>query len=217
MSFTDCRCIRCASCLSSHAAQRVLQPHVHSASIQALQCIGAMPESDAEEPLHKLVLQSSVCLPVRSVLATSPDDGLIECIPSMALANVIAEHRSIARYLALHNLDPDGAAPLHSTGTLRMGVDEHWAVGFKTGSLLILHAQRAAQQRLSGVQLRQDDRSAELKCRPVLMFSSSYNAIVRSHASHINLTQEDWPLVLHLVLGQQSTLCNVPCTARGAM
>lgn len=49
---------------------------------------------------------------VRSVLATSPDDGLIECIPSMALANVIAEHRSIARYLALHNPDPEGARPL---------------------------------------------------------------------------------------------------------
>lgn len=45
----------------------------------------------------------------RRVLATSPDDGLIECVPSMALANVIAEHRSIARYLALHNPDPEGA------------------------------------------------------------------------------------------------------------
>ncbi|KAK9832006.1 hypothetical protein WJX81_007953 [Elliptochloris bilobata] len=44
------------------------------------------------------------------VLATSPDDGLIECIPSMALATVIAEHRSITRYLALHNPDPE--APL---------------------------------------------------------------------------------------------------------
>ena len=43
------------------------------------------------------------------MLATSPDDGLIECVPSMALANVIAEHRSIARYLALHNPDPEGA------------------------------------------------------------------------------------------------------------
>ena len=56
-------------------------------------------------------MQKHVCLPVRSVLATSPDDGLIECIPSMALANVIAEHRSIARYLALHNADSEGAAP----------------------------------------------------------------------------------------------------------
>lgn len=44
------------------------------------------------------------------MLATSPDDGLIECIPSMALANVISEHRSITRYLALHNPDPEGMA-----------------------------------------------------------------------------------------------------------
>lgn len=43
------------------------------------------------------------------MLATSPDDGLIECVPSMALATVIAEHRSITRYLALHNPDPEGA------------------------------------------------------------------------------------------------------------
>lgn len=61
------------------------------------------------------VLQRGLCITVRSVLATSPDDGLIECIPSMALANVIAEHRSIARYLALHNPDPEGARPFSST------------------------------------------------------------------------------------------------------
>ena len=75
-----------------------------------MSCINTMPKRHANltrPPFHA----QNVCLPVRSVLATSPDDGLIECIPSMALANVIAEHRSIARYLALHSPDPEGARP----------------------------------------------------------------------------------------------------------
>ena len=46
---------------------------------------------------------------VRRVLPTSPEDGLIECIPSTALARVLAEHKSIHRYWALYNADPSGA------------------------------------------------------------------------------------------------------------
>ncbi|BDA44872.1 phosphatidylinositol 3-kinase VPS34 [Coccomyxa sp. Obi] len=42
------------------------------------------------------------------VLPTSAEDGLIECVPSMALARVIAEHKSIHRYWALYNADPSG-------------------------------------------------------------------------------------------------------------
>ncbi|CAK0784160.1 hypothetical protein CVIRNUC_007363 [Coccomyxa viridis] len=42
------------------------------------------------------------------VLPTSPEDGLIECIPSTALARVLAEHKSIHRYWALYNADPSG-------------------------------------------------------------------------------------------------------------
>ncbi len=44
------------------------------------------------------------------VLPTSAEDGLIECVPSMALARVIAEHKSIHRYWALYNADPSGAS-----------------------------------------------------------------------------------------------------------
>lgn len=46
-----------------------------------------------------------------SVLPTNVDDGLIECItPSTALAKVLAEHRSIHRYLAQFHPDPSGEA-----------------------------------------------------------------------------------------------------------
>ncbi|KAK9811578.1 hypothetical protein WJX72_006428 [[Myrmecia] bisecta] len=42
------------------------------------------------------------------VLPTSSDDGLIECVPSTALAKVLAEHRSIHRFLAERHPDPTG-------------------------------------------------------------------------------------------------------------
>lgn len=46
---------------------------------------------------------------VCSVLPTNVDDGLVECIlPSTALARVLAEHRSIHRYLAQFHPDPEG-------------------------------------------------------------------------------------------------------------
>lgn len=44
-----------------------------------------------------------------SVLATSADDGIIECVPRChALARVLAEHRSIIKYLAQFHPDPSG-------------------------------------------------------------------------------------------------------------
>ena len=43
------------------------------------------------------------------VLATSTSDGLIEFVPSTPLARVLAECRSIHRYLAMHHPDPAGA------------------------------------------------------------------------------------------------------------
>ena len=43
------------------------------------------------------------------VLPTNVDDGMIECImPSTALARVLADHRSIHRYLAQFHPDPSG-------------------------------------------------------------------------------------------------------------
>ena len=47
-------------------------------------------------------------LPACSVLPTSSEDGLIECVPSVALARVLAEHKTINRFLALKNADPAG-------------------------------------------------------------------------------------------------------------
>ena len=51
------------------------------------------------------------------VLPTSAEDGLIECVPSMALARVLAEHKSIHRYWALYNADPSGAESTSSSRT----------------------------------------------------------------------------------------------------
>ncbi len=42
------------------------------------------------------------------VLPTSSDDGLIEFVPSVPLARVLAEQRTIQRFLALHHPDPKG-------------------------------------------------------------------------------------------------------------
>lgn len=43
------------------------------------------------------------------MLATSVDDGIIECVPHChALARVLAEHRSIVKYLAQFHPDPAG-------------------------------------------------------------------------------------------------------------
>ena len=55
------------------------------------------------------------------VLPTSAGDGMIEYVPSVSLARVLAEHRTIHRFLLLHNEDPEsarrlGAAPIpHGT------------------------------------------------------------------------------------------------------
>jgi hypothetical protein len=59
-------------------------------------------------------------LPWCRVLPTSPEDGLIECVPSMALARVLAEHKSIHRYWALYNADPAGVAALSLKGQAAM-------------------------------------------------------------------------------------------------
>lgn len=43
------------------------------------------------------------------MLATSADDGIIECVPRChALARVLAEHRSIVKYLVQFHADPSG-------------------------------------------------------------------------------------------------------------
>lgn len=46
------------------------------------------------------------------VLPTSSEDGLIECVPSVALARVLAEHKTINRFFAISNADPTGRFPL---------------------------------------------------------------------------------------------------------
>lgn len=48
-------------------------------------------------------------LTVYRVLATASDAGLVEFVPSTTLSSVLAEHRSVLRFLARHN--PDPAAP----------------------------------------------------------------------------------------------------------
>ena len=68
-------------------------PSLHNAEADPMKVVG-------------IVKRDSV---VRRVLPTSPEDGLIECIPSTALARVLAEHKSIHRYWALYNADPSGA------------------------------------------------------------------------------------------------------------
>ena len=42
------------------------------------------------------------------VLATGGDTGLIEFIPSQAMADILAEHKTLTKYLAINNPDPDG-------------------------------------------------------------------------------------------------------------
>lgn len=48
-------------------------------------------------------------LTVYRVLATGTDAGLVEFVPSSTLSSVLADHRSVLRFLARHN--PDPAAP----------------------------------------------------------------------------------------------------------
>ena len=45
------------------------------------------------------------------VLPTSSEDGLIECVPSVALARVLADHKTINRFFAINNADPAGEGP----------------------------------------------------------------------------------------------------------
>ena len=42
------------------------------------------------------------------VLPTSSDDGLVEYVPSTPLSRVLAEHRTIHKFLALTASDPTG-------------------------------------------------------------------------------------------------------------
>lgn len=42
------------------------------------------------------------------VLATGGDTGLIEFIPSQAMADILAEHKTLTKFLTMHNPDPDG-------------------------------------------------------------------------------------------------------------
>jgi len=42
------------------------------------------------------------------VLATGRDTGLIEFVPSQAVADIIAEHKTLTKYIALNNPDKDG-------------------------------------------------------------------------------------------------------------
>ena len=47
------------------------------------------------------------------VLPTSATDGMIEYVPSVSLAHVLAEHRTITRFLHIHHPDASGTALLH--------------------------------------------------------------------------------------------------------
>ena len=48
-------------------------------------------------------------LTVYSVLASSSDHGMVEFVQgSVNLSNILSEHKSVSRYLALHNPDPEG-------------------------------------------------------------------------------------------------------------
>jgi len=42
------------------------------------------------------------------VLATGSDTGLIEFVPSQAVADILAEHKTLTKYIAMNNPDPDG-------------------------------------------------------------------------------------------------------------
>jgi phosphatidylinositol 3-kinase len=42
------------------------------------------------------------------VLATGSDTGLIEFVPSQAVADILAEHKTLTRYIAMKNPDPEG-------------------------------------------------------------------------------------------------------------
>jgi phosphatidylinositol 3-kinase len=51
----------------------------------------------------------------RRVLPTSATDGMIEYVPSVSLARVLAEHRTITRFLHIHHPDASGTALLHGS------------------------------------------------------------------------------------------------------
>ena len=42
------------------------------------------------------------------VLATGSDTGLIEFVPSQAVADILAEHKTLTRYIAMNNPEPEG-------------------------------------------------------------------------------------------------------------
>jgi hypothetical protein len=79
---------------SSHAARRV--PHMHAQD----------PRSPAHawrssRPTHTRGNGTRHAHTHMQVLPTSADDGLVEFVPSTPLSVVLAEHRTIHRYLAL--------------------------------------------------------------------------------------------------------------------
>lgn len=49
------------------------------------------------------------------MLPTSATDGIIEYVPSVSLARVLAEHRTITRFLQIHHPDASGEASLFVT------------------------------------------------------------------------------------------------------
>ena len=75
---------------------------------------------------------------MRRVLPTSPEDGLIECIPSTALARVLAEHKSIHRYWALYNADPSGALNTQELATWAEVATMHCQMVCLTGHPMLL-------------------------------------------------------------------------------
>lgn len=61
---------------------------------------------------HTLRLPSSPPTPNPRVLPTGSDDGLVEFVPSVPLSRLLAEHRSIHRFLlASGQGDASGAQP----------------------------------------------------------------------------------------------------------
>ena len=92
----------------------------------------AEPDSSFARPLSEAA-RAAADAPWDRVLPTSVSDGLVECItPSTSIAAVLAEHRSILRYLELHNPLPGGEDP--------------WLGFMSHGAQTCLHAVRVGVQ-----------------------------------------------------------------------
>lgn len=104
------------SVAASHCRER--RPHASRAPAQPLHAESPLrPRRAPRPPTQMIALMDRLLkrenldlrLTVYRVLATASDAGLVEFVPSTTLSAVVAEHRSVLRFLARHN--PDPAAP----------------------------------------------------------------------------------------------------------